>query len=471
VACWLVFLAVAGGPGCTEPYADPSTNIPKKGSTRDAGPPPKHGAAAAAGMAGGADAGGMDSPVADPAAGTGGTGEAPTAAEPDGGPPTTKNGAHCETDTDCGSGHCVMNLCCATTCETDLPESCGLTGACDETGACKKYGKETTCLPESCSAGSGTYSPPVFCDGTGACPVAARTTMSCQGAPCDGNHCQMGCGPGSNCAPGNYCKGGTCALQKGSGLACSDGTECSSGFCVDGMCCDTACTQKCYSCSTGSCKPIAPHVKSEEDCPAALTTSCGNNGACDGSGGCEKYGPETVCSAAGCSNSAQFGTGTCNGTGSCSRSTKPCDFGCSGDICRPCSTKQDTPCGSTCRPGKIGCDGECHPGPVADRGTPCGDGRCSNSCQDGECKDQCFDEGGTFFSCGKVRCGFNKGDPCEPGSAHCGNGECKPDDVCSCADPAGGVSVCDIAMKNKPCGPMGQGKCTCTKSNTKGVCP
>src|SRR4051812_34996419 len=46
------------------------------------------------------------------------------------------------------------------------------------------------------------------------------------------------------------------------GQPCTTGTACASGFCADGVCCKTACTGACQSCSAqgagGACVPAAP---------------------------------------------------------------------------------------------------------------------------------------------------------------------------------------------------------------------
>jgi hypothetical protein len=308
--------------------------------------------------------------------------------------PATRNGGHCEGDLDCASGHCVMGLCCATACDKESPESCGMTGACDESGTCKRYGKETTCLSESCSAATGSYTAPIFCDGTGAPCSTVRTTMSCDGAPCEGSHCQMGCGAGKSCAPGNFCRGGTCALQKATASACSDGVECASGFCVDGMCCNSACTQKCYSCSTGTCAPI--RGPSPMDCPPGPGL-CGNTGACDGSGGCVLPGKETRCSEPRCATSTDEETAgkcsggqcvtdkvSCNGRFCRDGGCRPCSDGCVGDrFCDPsgqCVAPRDS--GQRCTD-----DAQCKtrhctaPGSFPD---PAGQRLCCDSCGDGK---------------------------------------------------------------------------------------
>ncbi len=44
--------------------------------------------------------------------------------------------------------------------------------------------------------------------------------------------------------------------RKTNGTACGCDADCTSGFCVDGVCCNSACTETCKSCNT----PSAPGV-------------------------------------------------------------------------------------------------------------------------------------------------------------------------------------------------------------------
>jgi hypothetical protein len=59
---------------------------------------------------------------------------------------------------------------------------------------------------------------------------------------------------------------------------------------------------------TGTCTALAQ--------PAS---SCGNDGLCDGGGGCQNYGPSTVCAAASCSSDDSTFTpaSLCDGGGNC----------------------------------------------------------------------------------------------------------------------------------------------------------
>ncbi|MFL5307602.1 MAG: hypothetical protein ACJ8F1_20450 [Polyangia bacterium] len=61
------------------------------------------------------------------------------------------------------------------------------------------------------------------------------------------------------------------------GAACVFATQCRTGFCKDGACCNTACTDACNSCGTGTCTPIT----SGFDIPECLgLVSCNKRSKC-----------------------------------------------------------------------------------------------------------------------------------------------------------------------------------------------
>jgi hypothetical protein len=329
-------------------------------------------------------------------------------------------------------------ICCATACEKEAESTCGQTGSCDATtGTCAFHGPMTTCRGESCSTATGRYTSPARCLAPHMCdpqPVSA----SCNGFPCDGTHCQMDCDDagGKPCVAGNYCgKDHKCALQKAPGDACAEAAECGSGFCVDGVCCDKACTDKCFSCSAkltskenGHCLPTDPSAETT-DCAAAAPSSCKNTGHCDGKGGCQLYGPDTPCGGLTCSGGSLLQPGTCNGKGTCTQQMKSCQFGCSGNMCNPCSPKQGQPCGGGCRPGTISCQGTCMTHGITGPSCP---GPCNNTCVDGDCVADC--RGDTV--CGRNGCGLRSNTECVVGGAiRCANGNCKNVPVgCLCVD-------------------------------------
>src|SRR6185503_3955482 len=91
------------------------------------------------------------------------------------------------------------------------------------------------------------------------------------------------------------------------GGSCSAGGDCKSGFCFDGVCCHSDCSGLCQSCaiegSVGTCANVPVGADPHDDCPDEGATSCGRNGACDGTGACAVYAAGTICRAPSCAGS------------------------------------------------------------------------------------------------------------------------------------------------------------------------
>jgi hypothetical protein len=133
------------------------------------------------------------------------------------------------------------------------------------------------------------------------------------------------------------------------GEACAADVPCSAGHCVDGVCCASACTGPCVSCSTGTCAPIT--------------------GAPPGTrGGCGGY----LCAAGACATS-------CASTSACVASSY-----CAANVCAPRKAK-GVACGSA---------GECA------SGLSCVDGVCCDSACGGAC--EACDVAGSLGTCTAV---------------------------------------------------------------------
>jgi len=182
------------------------------------------------------------------------------------------------------------------------------------------------------------------------------------------------------------------------GTACANLTECLSGHCVGGVCCNTACDAGCESClaankqsgPSGTCGPAKIGTDPNNDCTDDGAPGCGQNGLCDGDGGCQRYPTATQCTPNPCAQDTDCTSGHCAG------------------IC--CNQACNGPCVGCTRALKdAGNDGVCGNVPVgtnptggcaADPGYPntCGsDGLCDGQ---GSCRSYALQ--GT--SCGTVTC-------------------------------------------------------------------
>jgi hypothetical protein len=163
--------------------------------------------------------------------------------------------------------------------------------------------------------------------------------------------------------------------------ACANDAECPSGHCVEGVCCDTACTDRCHSCallaSPGKCtlEPIGVDLKQE--CGPAYTClgTCGAGGECIGAG------KGTMCARNRC-------TGPSKGVGPayCESAGGKCNddgvsFDCSPFTCAPafgaclttCASSLDCANGFVCDFGSKTCVAP--PAPAEDSGCSVGSSR------------------------------------------------------------------------------------------------
>jgi hypothetical protein len=291
-------------------------------------------------------------------------------------------GASCIMASQCNSGFCEQGVCCNTACQgtckscaaygsagtcANVPSgqlptpasqcvdggasTCGSDGTCDGNGACRKYVSGTVCAGASCSGT--TYSAPRTCTGTGTC--SAATTSSCNEYQCDTTNkvCKTTCTADADCATSYFCINNLCT-KKPLGNTCAAAGECNSGFCQQGVCCASACTGTCMSCSLtgslGTCSQIpagvAPTVAAQ--CATTNPSTCGTNGLCDGKGACQLFASGTVCSAETCSGSTHTPARTCDGAGVCKTVTSnPCDpYLCdtTNKICKTTCTTTATDC-------------------------------------------------------------------------------------------------------------------------------
>ncbi|MGK3968004.1 kelch repeat-containing protein [Sorangium sp. So ce118] len=87
----------------------------------------------------------------------------------------------------------------------------------------------------------------------------------------------------------------------GLGVACSSDVDCAGAACVDGVCCESPCTEPCHTCarssSLGRCAPQQAGSDARDDC---AHTGC--DGACDGFGACTAVLRGEECSPARCSD-------------------------------------------------------------------------------------------------------------------------------------------------------------------------
>ena len=297
--------------------------------------------------------------------------------------PLFDNGQRCAEAGQCRSRNCVDGVCCASACTQacsvcnaagmegactpvlagedpgnectqDPAASCAYDGTCDGRGACRRTLAGTECTAGRCT--DSTEYAAGTCDGAGTCrPGASR---SCSPNLCMGSSCASTCSGDSACQAGFFCESGTCRAKRAVGAACARIQECGSGYCVDGICCNSACTQRCSSCALaaapGTCTAAASGQDPRNECPAQAASTCGRAGGCDGAGTCRLHAAGTSCAGPSCSGSQETAGSSCNGLGSClPGATRDCSpYLCGSGACATsCTSSAGCAAGYACSGG------------------------------------------------------------------------------------------------------------------------
>lgn len=281
-------------------------------------------------------------------------------------------GTACGSATECASNFCEQGVCCTSACKgscmscagtspgvckpvaaggadptgtcTDKGAStCNTNGMCDGAGKCQLYASGTICTASTCTMGD-VFTPAATCDGAGTCQAVTSTLCDPWGCGPNGA-CNTTCSTNSDCNAPATCVNKSCG-KLSAGQPCATATACQSGFCANGVCCNNACTGTCTACnlsgSVGTCKqvPAGQAPTPATQCTDAGASTCGTNGLCDGTGGCQKYASGTSCASASCTGSTLTPTATCNTSGMCvTPATKMCNpYVCGTNACKTTCT-------------------------------------------------------------------------------------------------------------------------------------
>ena len=351
-------------------------------------------------------------------------------------------------------------------CSVEEQSTCGANGYCNGAGSCDQWVLGTVCVAQTCDVDVLHLAD--TCDGGGVCDDGG--TESCEPYVCNDEalDCLDSCTDHDDCVSGYYCDdNGVCVPTKDPGDTCNESIECTSGFCVDGYCCNTPCSETCYTCipkddvDPGDCHIVDVGVDPDGDCNACMVcdenaecvnadsgmdtkddcedegvATCGMNGVCDGAGGCAVYDADLTCAPQSCVESTKHLIDICDGAGVCEDGgTADCSpYMCDADeLDCLLSCTEDTECVAS-----YWCDtfdqkdNECKE--KYDNGTGCILGnQCKSSfCVDGVCCDKACD--GTCSTCDQAdsigECVYfsNDTDPdaeCELCGVCNGSGECK----------------------------------------------
>lgn len=186
------------------------------------------------------------------------------------------SGWACAAGSECQSGRCTDNVCCASA-------SCGACQSCNNSaspGTCAPDPDGTSCGTSACAAGVAV----TYTCAAGSC---AKKETKCAPYACNpaGTQCSGLCAQNSDCASTAYCdtSSNTCLPRRQNGAVCTGDEQCQSSIChaTEKVCCDSACTATCMSCKVAG---------KEGTCSSAPTgTPCGSAKACvEGSGTAEE---------------------------------------------------------------------------------------------------------------------------------------------------------------------------------------
>ncbi len=163
----------------------------------------------------------------------------------------------------------------------------------------------------------------------------ARSLGGSKGDQVCGDNCAgaLNDGEAEKSCPGDHCN----TVLGGLGDNCEDDNDCSSEHCASGVCCDTACTGACETCSSHGLYGICTLVKGFPTDQACREGPC--RGTCNGSSAhCVFPGEETTCASASCSEASRTAvtSAVCSGDGACLEPTVvDCShFACDGNACR-----------------------------------------------------------------------------------------------------------------------------------------
>lgn len=268
------------------------------------------------------------------------------------------------------------------------------------------------------------------------------------------------------------------APRKTNGDACATAIECASGSCTDGVCCDSPCAGPCQACSLqtngiadGYCINFAEVTDPENDCNMDPTSTCQQDGFCDGNGACRLWASGTLCGSNVCAGNFSK-LAVCNGLGTCGLDAIGTDCGVNG--CDPvtgqcitaCSTNADCTADAFCDSTTSQCKalaplGKACSAPAQCQSGHCVDNVCCNEACDGLCR-ACNADGICSAGAEDLACAA---DPMNP----CGNtGQCTDVGTCafatngtvcatpSCSDGIAQTSSCDgngtCVATTTPCG-------------------
>jgi hypothetical protein len=237
-------------------------------------------------------------------------------------------GSPCTASGDCYSGFCTDGVCCSIA-------TCGAGRACTADGTSCSAAKGVSCTSDA-ECASTHCANGVCCDTAcdGVCQAcnleATKGTCTSLGASCLGEPADAS--PVGDAGGGD---GGAPVIHEAF-THCTKGSDCSTGTCVEGVCCDTPCTDVCHSCaltgSIGKCtlEPLGVDLKHECGPGRSCLGTCGGDGTCVGAT------TGTQCETSRCTGaSTGVGPAVCASAGGACQLDQVAPFDCAPYVCEP----------------------------------------------------------------------------------------------------------------------------------------
>ena len=325
--------------------------------------------------------------------------------------PDVPDGDLCDEDSDCVSGHCQNNFCCAAgdCCRsaTDCPASYARAPSCDSTSSCQGTRDAATCLSFQCGTMTGVADDSACGSGILASDCGLYPSRFCTGATSQMSPtCPTSCASDSECDTNAHCDLSMCTVDLPNGAACDEASDCVSGHCQNGFCC-----------ASGDC------CAANSDCPAS---AYGEPSTCNSAMSCQGQRRDPVCSG---SNQCQLGGLVDDDSGCVGLQSNACGLypGVTCTAATTQSTDQMSRCATGCS-SSADCDagafcnamGECAPRgmqgdactgtPQCGSGLQCVDGVCCDSSCTGTC--QACNVAGSLGTCTPVPLGTDPAGEC-----------------------------------------------------------
>ncbi len=247
-------------------------------------------------------------------------------------------GAACAAGGDCLSGACIGKICCAVA-------SCPAGSSCSPDGSGCVPALGTSCAADADCGPLGRCANGVCCDRAcdGLCEacnlVSALGTCTSLGSSCLGEPDDA-----SPAVDGGFADGAPPTIHEPFTRCAKDSDCTSTGHCAEGVCCDTACVERCHSCalpgSIGKCSVEPTGVDLRHECGPGRSClgTCGQ-GQCVGAAG------GTQCDAPHCTGaSSGVGPALCDKAGGSCQTAAVAAFDCTPYTCEPAFGA----CRSTC---------------------------------------------------------------------------------------------------------------------------